>query len=62
MLEQGAYALVNLMARYTLLPQLSLQLNVNNLFDKTYASQIGFFEQYAYGTPREFTLGMTYSF
>lgn len=61
-LEQGAYALVNLMARYTLLPQLSLQLNVNNLFDKTYASQIGFFEQYAYGTPREFTLGMTYSF
>lgn len=61
-LTQESFALVNLMARYDLMPQLSVQLNVDNLFDKTYFSQIGFFEQYGYGKPRNAKLGLTYSF
>ena len=61
-LWQDAYSLVSLMARYEVTEQLSVQLNVDNLFDETYYSQIGFFDQYGYGTPRNFTLGATYSF
>ncbi|RVT43047.1 TonB-dependent siderophore receptor [Rheinheimera sediminis] len=61
-LRQDAYSLVSLMARYEVTPQLSVQLNVDNLFDETYYSQIGFFDQYGYGTPRNFTLGATYAF
>lgn len=61
-LRQDSYSLVSLMARYDVTEQLSVQFNVDNLFDETYYSQIGFFEQYGYGTPRNFTLGATYSF
>lgn len=61
-LDQDSYSLVSLMARYEVTEQLSVQFNVDNLFDETYYSQIGFFNQYAYGTPRNFTLGATYSF
>lgn len=61
-LTQESFALVNLMARYDVMPQLSLQLNVDNLFDKTYFSQIGFFEQYGYGKPRSAKLAVTYTF
>lgn len=61
-LVQESYSLVNLMARYSVTEQLSVQFNVDNLFDDKYFSQIGFFEQYGYGTPRNFTLGATYSF
>jgi outer-membrane receptor for ferric coprogen and ferric-rhodotorulic acid len=61
-LVQESYSLVNLMARYSVTEQLSVQFNVDNLFDEKYFSQIGFFEQYGYGTPRNFTLGATYSF
>jgi outer membrane receptor for ferric coprogen and ferric-rhodotorulic acid len=61
-LEQDAYALVSIMARYDISEQLSLQLNVDNLLDKTYYSQIGFFTQLAYGAPRNFNLRARYSF
>jgi len=61
-LVQDSYTLVSLMARYQLNPELSLQLNVDNLFDEKYYSQIGFFEQYGYGSPRSFSLGASYSF
>ena len=33
-IEQGAFALASLMARYDITRQLSAQVNVNNLFDK----------------------------
>ncbi|WP_417763876.1 TonB-dependent siderophore receptor [Shewanella sp.] len=59
---QGAYALVNLMARYDITPQLSAQLNIDNLFDKTYYSQIGFYTQLAYAEPRNATLTLRYKF
>lgn len=61
-LRQDSYSLVSLMARYDVTEQFSVQFNVDNLFDETYYSQIGFFDQYGYGTPRNFTLGATYSF
>ncbi len=61
-LEQKAYSLVNLMARYDIDEQLSAQLNIDNLFDEKYFSQIGFFNQYAYGEPRNISLKVKYQF
>lgn len=61
-LEQEDYALVNLMARYDVNYQLSMQLNVDNVFDETYYSQIGFFGQLAYGEPRNINLNLKYQF
>ncbi|WP_102795161.1 TonB-dependent siderophore receptor [Bowmanella denitrificans] len=61
-LRQGAYTLVNLMAKYQLLDSTYLQLNVDNLLDETYYSQIGFFSQYRYGAPRSVNLSLHHSF
>ncbi len=58
--KQDSFVLANLMARYDVNKQLSLQLNVHNLFDKTYYS--GLTQQYNYGAPRNFSLGATWSF
>lgn len=62
LLRQEAYTLVGLMARYNVTDQLSVQFNVENLTDETYYSQVGFFNEYTYGSPRNYTLGATYSF
>ncbi|MXO64303.1 TonB-dependent siderophore receptor [Altererythrobacter endophyticus] len=61
-LKIKSYALVNLMARYKLENGLSLQLNAENLFDKKYYSQIGFYNQLAFGEPRNVTLTARYEF
>lgn len=61
-LQQGAFALVNLMARYEINENLSLQANVENLTDKTYYSQIGFYSQYRYGAPRSYFVSLNYGF
>lgn len=61
-IEQDQYALVNLMARYDLNDQVSLQANVDNLLDETYYSQIRYFSQYRYGAPRNYTIALTYRF
>ncbi|HEY8603760.1 TonB-dependent siderophore receptor [Tsuneonella suprasediminis] len=61
-LEVKSHALVNLMTRYQFENGLSAQLNVENLFDKTYYSQIGFYNQFAYGEPRNVTLTLRYQF
>lgn len=61
-LKQDSYALVNLMARYQFTPSVQGQVNVNNLFDEKYYSQIGFYSQYAYGTPRSVTASLRYDF
>ena len=61
-LEQEAYTLVNMMARYDISEALSAQLNVDNFLDETYYSQIGTFTQLAYGKPRNITLNMKYQF
>ncbi|MCJ9712776.1 TonB-dependent receptor, partial [Bordetella hinzii] len=56
--EQGSYALVNLMARFDFSKQLSATLNVNNVFDKKYYDQIGFFSQGWWGAPRNVMLNL----
>ncbi|ARU59483.1 putative TonB-dependent receptor [Oleiphilus messinensis] len=61
-LEQDAYALVSLMAKYAFNKELSAQLNVNNLLDETYYSQIGFYSQLAYGAPRNASVSLKYAF
>jgi outer-membrane receptor for ferric coprogen and ferric-rhodotorulic acid len=60
--QQDAYTLVSLMARYAVTEQLQIQGNIENLFDKTYYSQIGFYSQYRYGQPRNFTISANYKF
>jgi len=60
--RQDGYALVNLMARFAVTERLQLQANVENLLDKTYYSQVGFFSQYRYGAPRNFTVSANYRF
>jgi len=60
--EQKSYALVSLMARYEVNEQLSLQANVENLTDKTYYAQTGFYSQYRYGAPRNFNVSLKYAF
>ncbi|MEX7641056.1 TonB-dependent alcaligin siderophore receptor FauA [Stenotrophomonas maltophilia] len=60
--EQPGYALVNLMARYQFSSNVSAAVNINNLFDRHYYSQIGFYNQGWYGAPRNvmFTLKVGY--
>jgi outer membrane receptor for ferric coprogen and ferric-rhodotorulic acid len=60
--QQDGYTLVSLMARYAVTEQLQIQGNVENLFDKRYYSQMGFFSQYRYGAPRNFTVTVNYKF
>jgi len=61
-IEQDAFSLVNLMARYQITDSLSVQANVDNLFDETYRSQVSYFSQYRYGAPRNFTVSLTHNF
>ncbi|WP_297809247.1 TonB-dependent siderophore receptor [uncultured Methylophaga sp.] len=61
-LKQDSFALVNLMARYQISASLQAQLNLNNVFDEEYYSQIGFYSQLAYGAPRNVTASLRYDF
>ncbi len=58
--EQGSYALVNLFGRYQVTKQLTLQGNLNNLFDKEYDTNVG--DYIVYGEPRNFSLTASYHF
>lgn len=49
---QDPYWLVDVMARYQFTRNLSATLNVNNLFDKAYFTNIGFYDSAYYGDPR----------
>lgn len=61
--RQSAYAVANLMARYELSKDLSLTLNVNNIFDKTYLSSLeSTFYSGFYGPPRNAQLNLKYRF
>ncbi len=61
-MEQGSYALVKLMARYKFNEQLSLRANLDNALDKSYYSQLGFYNQFQYGAPRNFSVTLDYRF
>lgn len=50
--SQEAYWLVDLMTRYQITKNVSATLNVNNIFDKSYYTNIGFYNSAAYGEPR----------
>lgn len=54
--HQNAYWLANLMTKYQITKNLSTTLNINNLFDKYYFTNIGFYSQRAYGDPRNMML------
>ncbi|MDR2092369.1 MAG: TonB-dependent siderophore receptor [Azoarcus sp.] len=62
--RQDAYAIANLMAGYRFGKALDIQLNINNLFDKTYCRSItsSAFGSSVYGEPRSIMLTAKYSF
>ena len=57
-LPMGGYTLVNLMARYALTDTVQLAVNVNNLTDKLYYTQYGFYDGLIFGEPRTTTLSI----
>ncbi|WP_312936402.1 TonB-dependent siderophore receptor [Pseudomonas sp.] len=64
-LKQGSYAVTDLMAGYRVNEHLDLQLNANNVFDRTYYSSIANSISYggdSYGAPRNLMLTAKYSF
>jgi outer membrane receptor for ferric coprogen and ferric-rhodotorulic acid len=64
-LEQGAYAITDLMAGYRVNQHLDLQLNANNIFDRQYYVSISDSTTYggdSYGDPRNMMLTAKYSF
>ena len=60
--SQNAYWLVDLMSKYQISKNLSATLNVNNLFDKSYYTNIGFYNSAAYGEPRNFMVTTRWDF
>ena len=59
--RQGSYSLVDLFARYDVTKNVSLQANINNLFDKEYDNNVGN-GGIVYGEPRNFSVSATYRF
>ncbi len=59
---QPDYAIANVMARYDLSVALSLQLNVDNLFDQRFFSGNSWFPGFVYGEPRNARVTMKYAF
>jgi outer membrane receptor for ferric coprogen and ferric-rhodotorulic acid len=57
-IQQEAYTVVNLMSRYEFDRHLSASLNVNNLFDKKYYDNVGFYNGVYWGDPRTVTLSL----
>lgn len=61
-LTQDPYWLVDLMARYQITKNLSATLNVNNVFDKKYFTNIGFYDSAYPGDPRNMMITTRYNF
>ena len=59
---QDAYWLVDLMTRYQITDNLSATVNLNNVFDKKYYSNIGFYNTIYYGDPRNLMLTTRWDF
>ncbi len=58
--EQGSYALVDLFTRYQVTKNFSVQGNLNNLFDKTYDTNVQ--GSLVYGEPRNVSVTASYQF
>ncbi|MCS4234171.1 TonB-dependent siderophore receptor [Stenotrophomonas sp. BIGb0135] len=52
LITQDAFYLVNVFAGYRFTPNFSAQLNINNLLDKKYYSNVGFYNGVYWGEPR----------
>ena len=61
-LTQDPYWLVDLMARYQITENLSATLNVNNVFDKNYYTNIGFYDSAYPGDPRNMMVTTRWNF
>ncbi|EJM13959.1 TonB-dependent siderophore receptor [Pseudomonas sp. GM21] len=61
-IQQDAYALVNLMARYEITDNLSAQVNANNVTDEKYFDIFDAFGALTYGAPRSVTASAKYRF
>ncbi|MEO8491473.1 TonB-dependent siderophore receptor [Pseudomonas sp.] len=60
-IRQEAYAVVGLMSRYEFDKHLAASLNVNNLFDKQYYNNVGFYNGVYWGDPRSVTLALDWT-
>ncbi|MFD3240359.1 ferric-rhodotorulic acid/ferric-coprogen receptor FhuE [Rahnella perminowiae] len=58
--SQGSMARVDLFTRYQVTKQLSVQANINNLFDRTYYSWLS--DYAVYGEPRNLSVSANYTF
>ena len=61
-ITQESYTLVDLMGRYQITKNVSATLNVNNVFDKSYYTNVGFYESAAYGEPRNVMVSTRWDF
>ncbi len=59
---QEAYWLVDLMTRYRISENLSASVNLNNLFDKKYYNNVGFYNTVYYGDPRNLMVSTRWDF
>ncbi|WP_225935493.1 TonB-dependent siderophore receptor [Pseudomonas muyukensis] len=59
---QASYLTLDAMVRYQVSEQLSVSLNGNNLTDKRYFNNLGFYNGGYYGDPRNFMLTTRYAF
>ena len=59
--EQASYAIISAMSKYDFTNDLSLQVNVTNLFDKKYYSTF-WVNGYNYGEARKITAKLSYKF
>ena len=60
--SQDPYWLVDVMARYQVTDNVSATVNVNNVFDKKYYTNIGFYNSSYYGDPRNVMLTTRWNF
>jgi len=61
-IAQESIWLASLMAGYRISERLSASINVNNLFDKHYASRVGFYNGLHYAEPRSASASLRYAF
>lgn len=59
---QKAYWLVDLMGRYQMTDKWSVSANLNNLLDKKYVTNVGFYNSMYHGEPRNFSVTSRWDF
>lgn len=61
-INQDQFVTVDLMANYQITPQLNAAVNFNNIFDKTYFTNVGFYNSAIYGNPRNVMLSLKFKY